>query len=307
MLDRTDFYRTRTEEAGTEEEGAGEMFLRNEPVLHEGLSRQGPLSQAQLEEYERTGYLWLDRFFSGHTIAGFFDELEAMAQDRRFCEKEEVILDANDEKIRSVFAMHELSPAFDRLTRDRLLLEMVQQLLGEGVYIHQSRINSKAGFCGNGFEWHSDFETWHSEDGMPEMRAVSVSIMLTENNPYNGPLMLIPGSHQFFIPCAGTTPENNWKESLREQTVGLPSREALATLAKKQGIQAPTGPAGSLLLFECNTLHASNRNMSPWPRANLFFVYNHVENRLVEPFARTPHRPDYLAARKHTDALRPYS
>ncbi len=42
------------------------------------------------------------------------------------------------------------------------------------------------GFTGSGFYWHSDFETWHAEDGMPSMRAVSCSIALTENFAYNG-------------------------------------------------------------------------------------------------------------------------
>lgn len=66
---------------------------------------------------------------------------------------------------------------------------------GGDVYIHQSRINDKFGFKGSGFNWHSDLETWHSEDGMPRMRALSASLMLTDNNEFNGPLMLIPGSH----------------------------------------------------------------------------------------------------------------
>src|SRR5690606_13566545 len=117
---------------------------------------------------------------------------------------------------------------------------------------------------------------WHTEDGMPRMRAVSASIMLTDNNEFNGPLMLIPGSHQYFVPCQGETPRMNWRESLKVQRVGIPDREDLARLATQGGIQAPKGPPGSLLLFECNTLHASNRNLSPWPRANLFFVYNSI-------------------------------
>lgn len=299
MLDRTDYYRSRKDIAGA-------MYPRNEPVVHGSGKAGGLLNSQQIKNYERDGFLWLDRFFPQHMISSFLEELDVMAQDRHFCEREEVVMDSNRERIRSVFAMHEISSAFDELTRDPLLLDMVQQLLGGDVYIHQSRINSKSGFSGNGFEWHSDFETWHSEDGMPEMRAISASIMLTENNPFNGPLMLIPGSHEYFIPCAGTTPDNNWEQSLKQQTVGLPPQQAVSTLAQKHGIKAPTGPAGSLLLFECNTLHASNRNMSPWPRANLFFVYNSVDNRLVQPFARTPRRPHYLAARDRTEALTPH-
>ncbi|MES8739290.1 phytanoyl-CoA dioxygenase family protein, partial [Cutibacterium acnes] len=73
--------------------------------------------------------------------------------------------------------------------------------------IHQSRINLKNGFNGKEFYWHSDFETWHVEDGMPNMRAVSCSITLTDNTVYNGSLMVIPGSHKYFVSCVGETPE----------------------------------------------------------------------------------------------------
>lgn len=61
------------------------------------------------------------------------------------------------------------------------LLDIAQFLLDDEVYIHQSRLNYKPGFRGKEFYWHSDFETWHVEDGMPRLRALSISITLTEN------------------------------------------------------------------------------------------------------------------------------
>ncbi len=73
-----------------------------------------------------------------------------------------------------------------------------RQILGSDVYVHQSRINVKPGFGATGFYWHSDFETWHAEDGLPNMRTVSVSIALTENFDTNGGLMIMPGSHKSF-------------------------------------------------------------------------------------------------------------
>lgn len=298
MLQRTDFYPTR-------DDFVPDMFPRQEPVIHSsGISRErGPLSEDELNRFERDGFLWMEGFFPETAVSPFLEELQDMAGRTDITDLEQVVMDSERREIRSVFAMHELSAAFDRMTREPRLLDMVRQILGSEVYIHQSRINSKAGFCGNGFEWHSDFETWHSEDGMPAMRAVSASIMLTENNEFNGPLMLIPGSHHQFVPCVGKTPDENWNSSLQHQQVGIPSRTDIEQLVGKGGIQAPTGPAGSLLLFECNTLHASNRNMSPWPRANLFFVYNSVENRLAQPFAGTRPRPWYLAERENTRPL----
>uniref|UniRef100_UPI00403FEDEE phytanoyl-CoA dioxygenase family protein n=1 Tax=Streptomyces sp. DSM 41540 TaxID=3448657 RepID=UPI00403FEDEE len=84
-----------------------------------------------------------------------------------------------------------------------------RQILGSDVYVHQSRINVKPGFGASGFYWHSDFETWHAEDGLPNMRAVSVSIALTENLDTNGGVMIMRGSHKSFVGCAGETPKDN--------------------------------------------------------------------------------------------------
>jgi len=297
MLQQADLYPSR-------EHYTEGRLPRNEPVVHaDPVQRtEGPLSEDELKKYERDGFMSLEGYFSPEAVAPFFDELSQIENDSAMCRKDQVIMDPDGQKVRSVFDMHSLSSAFDRMTRHPHLLAIVQQLLGSDVYIHQSRINDKSGFCGNGFEWHSDFETWHSEDGMPAMRAVSVSIMLTDNNAFNGPLMLIPGSHQSFIPCTGETPENNWRESLRHQTVGVPSCDHIADLANARGIAQPLGPAGSLLLFESNTLHASNANMSPWPRSNLFFVYNSVDNRLGQPFSGKAPRPGFLGARENTRA-----
>ncbi|MBM7335539.1 MAG: ectoine hydroxylase [Alcanivorax sp.] len=297
-MSNEDLYPTRREEDH-------KRFARLDPVVHARNQERwaGPLGEESLSRYERDGFLWFEGFFSQERMRPFFDELNDMAKDTELTKSDQVITDPDSGDIRSVFAMHEISKRFDELTRDPRILGMVRQLLGGDVYIHQSRINDKFGFQGSGFQWHSDFETWHSEDGMPRMRAVSASIMLTDNNEFNGPLMLIPGSHHYFVPCHGKTPENNWKDSLKSQRVGVPSQENLRDLVDQGGIQAPKGPPGSLLLFECNTLHASNKNLSPWPRSNLFFVYNSVDNGLEEPYGDTKARPHFLANRDKVEAL----
>lgn len=296
---RFDLYPTRSLAGDTE------PFVRRDPVVHSRNQQrwEGPLGEEVLSRYERDGFLWFEGFFSQERIEPFFEELKAMAADDELMGSDGVITDPDSGALRSVFAMHKLSEYFDELTRDPRILGMVRQLLGGDVYIHQSRINDKYGFKGSGFDWHADFETWHAEDGMPRMRALSASLMLTDNNEFNGPLMLIPGSHQYFVPCDGDTPEGNWKDSLKAQRLGVPAQEWLQKLATKGGIQAPKGRPGSLLLFECNTLHASNKNMSPWPRSNLFFVYNSVDNAVVEPYCGNAPRPDFLATREPPEPL----
>ncbi|WP_163576929.1 ectoine hydroxylase [Halomonas faecis] len=282
------------------------MFERIDPVVHSAEQRNsGPLSAEEVDEFERKGFISFDSFFDKAQMDDFIQDLRDYENDADLKLSEGTVLEPGREEIRSIFGIHEISERFSRLTRDPRLLAMVQQLLGSDVYIHQSRINYKPGFKGKGFEWHSDFETWHSEDGMPRMRSLSCSIVLTDNGEFNGPLMLIPGSHNYFVPCVGRTPENNYKESLKSQYIGVPDERSLRELMAKGDIEAPKGPAGSLIIFECNTLHGSNINMSCWPRSNLFFVYNSVENTLHDPYCGNKPRPEFLANRTNWEPLEP--
>jgi ectoine hydroxylase len=60
-----------------------------------------------------------------------------------------------------------------------------------------------------------------------------------------------------------------------------------------------------VVFFDCNTMHGSNSNISPYPRANLFMVYNSVENRLQDPPGGLKPRPEFIAAREDCAAIAP--
>jgi ectoine hydroxylase len=113
----------------------------------------------------------------------------------------------------------------------------------------------------------------------------------------------MPGSHRHYISCAGETPEDNHKTSLQKQEIGTPSPESLTKLAKAHGITAATGKAGTLIFFDCNTMHGSNGNITPFPRSNAFVVFNAVSNRLTDPFGAKKPRPDFLANRGEPEAI----
>jgi ectoine hydroxylase len=274
------------------------LMERQDPVVYsQNGSAMGPLTRPQLEQYDRDGFLFLENFFAADEVEAMQKELCALRQSEEVAKKGGTIIEPASQDVRSVFDVTRLSHLFWMLSRDSRLVDMIRQILDDDLYIHQSRINFKPGFKGKEFYWHSDFETWHAEDGMPRMRAVSCSIALTENNEHNGPLMVIPGSHKHFVSCAGKTPKDHYKDSLRKQEYGVPDDTSLATLADRGGIVAPKGAAGSVLLFECNTMHGSNGNISPYPRSNVFLVYNAVSNALVAPFQADQPRPEFIASR----------
>jgi ectoine hydroxylase len=99
------------------------------------------------------------------------------------------------------------------------------------------------------------------------------------------------------VSCVGETPDNHYKESLRRQEYGVPDQASLTKLVQDGGIEMPVGKAGSVLLFDCNLMHGSSGNISPFPRSNAFYVFNSIDNRLEEPFSAGKPRPDFIAAR----------
>ncbi|WP_410593135.1 ectoine hydroxylase [Amycolatopsis sp. lyj-23] len=283
--------------------GTPEHLPRVHPTVW-GTEADGPLDAATLANHEARGYTVVDDLLSVGEVQTYWQELVRLSSDEQLARDERVIAEAKTGEVRSIFDVHEISALIAELVRDPRVLDRARQLLGSEVYLHQSRVNYMPGFKGTGFYWHSDFETWHAEDGMPAPRAVSCSIALTDNHPFNGGLMIMPGSHRTFVQCAGETPEENYKSSLKDQRVGVPTEDDITRLAAEHGIDQFTGQAGSALWFDSNTMHGSGNNITPYPRSNIFLVFNSVENALQEPFAASAPRPAFIAGRDSTPITR---
>jgi ectoine hydroxylase len=264
----------------------------------------GPMDGATLGAHENLGYTVVDDMLSPADVQAYWAELQKLSGDEAVRNDRRTVVEKSSGEVRSIFEVHKLSQLIAELAADPRVLDRAKQILGSDVYLHQTRVNYMPGFKGAGFYWHSDFETWHAEDGMPLPRAVSCSIALTDNYPFNGGLMVMPGSHRTFVPCAGQTPEEHYKESLQEQWFGVPSQDAITKLAAEHGIDQFTGAAGSALWFDSNMMHGSGNNITPYPRSNIFMVFNSVQNPLAEPFDGTEQRPSHIANRDITPLIR---
>ncbi|GAA2634341.1 ectoine hydroxylase [Streptomyces axinellae] len=280
-------------------------FARRHPVVW-GTEADGPLDAGELAAFDRDGFLSFEALLSAEEILGCLEETERLGRDPEMRASGRVAPEPDADGIRSVFEVHAFSEVFARVVGSARLADVARQLLGSEVYVHQSRVNLKSAFDGSKFGWHADFETWHSEDGMPAPRALSFSVALTDNQPVNGPLMVIPGSHRTFVPSVGETPADYHKLSLLGKALpaGPADRTVVTELALNNGIQQLTASAGSAVLFDCNCLHASAGNVSPFRRTNLFVVYNSVDNTLGPPFAAPAPRPGFLADRRFTPVPR---
>ncbi len=275
------------------------LLERTDPVVWPGAG-SGPAGADELAEHQANGFHQLPGLLSPAEVQEHWQELERLVRDPDVRADERTVVEKESDQVRSLFEVHRTSEMVAELIRQPRILDRARQILGSEVYVHQSRINYMPGFRGNGFYWHSDFETWHAEDGMPAPRAVSLSIALTDNFPFNGGLMVMPGAHRTYVSCAGRTPDDNYKSSLQEQKVGVPAEDDIRRLGYEHGIEQFTGPAGAALWFDANTMHGSGNNITPFPRSNIFVVFNSVHNTLVDPFAAKQRRPEFVAATDFT-------
>src|SRR5215475_7791967 len=234
------------------------------------------LSTQQLRQFDKEGYLFLPDLFAAEEMAVLRSEAEAIFRtDRKEIWREK------SGSPRTAFAAHTYNEAFRLLGAHPRLIHPVEQIFGEHLYMHQYKINAKSAFTGEVWQWHQDYGTWKRDDGMPEPRAMNISVFLDEVMAINGPLLLVPKSQ-----TAGDLKASHDKETTSYPLWTL-DEGSVTRLVREGGIVAPTGKPGGVLMFHSNLVHGSAGNITPYPRKIVYLTLNAVSN-----YIRTPTRPE---------------
>src|ERR1700687_4188288 len=242
------------------------------------------LTQQKIDDFNREGWLFLPELFRAEEVELLAREAEGIYDTQR----PEVWREKSGAP-RTAFAAHLYNEAFGLLGAHPRMIDPVEQIFGEKVYMHQYKINAKSAFTGDVWQWHQDYGTWKRDDGMPEPRVMKIGIFLDEVMPINGPLMLVPKSQ-----TAG-----DLKASHDLETTSYPlwtlDEETVTRLVREGGIVAPTGKAGGMLLFHGNRVPGSAGNITPYPRKIVYLTLNAVSN-----YIRKPTRPEWIAHQDFT-------
>ena len=252
------------------------------------------LSAQQIEQFKTEGWLFLPEMFDAEETALLKAEAEAIYRQQR----PEVWREKNGAP-RIAFAAHTYSEPFRLLGAHPRLIEPVEQLFGEKLYMHQFKINAKSAFTGDVWQWHQDYGTWKRDDGMPEPRAMNISVFLDEVMHINGPLLLVPKSQ-----TAGDLKASHDKETTSYPLWTL-DEETVTRLVREGGIVAPDRQArrrahvprqpGARLRRQHHALPAQDRlpdaqrRLQPHPQADPAGV--HRPPRLHADRARRGRRP----------------
>ena len=244
------------------------------------------LSRQQLQDLETDGFLILPERFSQDEAAAIRDRLP-----RLFAEDSEAnVIERHSGEVRTAMGLHLRDDLFADLVRHPRLIDPALQVLKEPVYVQQVKVNVKAAFSGEVWQWHSDFATHHEEDGVMRPLALNLHILLDEVTEFNGPLYFLPGSHR----------DDEHPARLDDETTSYPlwvtDLDRVSEIANKRGMVSATGKPGTVLIFHDTLLHGSPNNMSPWDRAIFSLIVNPISNAFTAPT-----RPDH----KHHRDLTP--
>ena len=139
------------------------------------------------------------------------------------------------------------------------LPDAIADLVGPDVKFHQSKLNFKWSKGGDEVKWHQDISFWPHTNYSP----CTAGTYVYDCTADQGPLGVLPGSHNGSV-------VNQYND--KDEWVGCLRPEDVAKIDMSKVVYLE-GPAGSVTIHNCRTLHHSKANWSEIPRPLLLNVY----------------------------------
>ncbi len=215
------------------------------------------LTHKQVEQYERDGFLVVDRLFSEAEIEPFRVAVDDVLEE---VHQEAIAAGRNPEGIFSSGVYVGLSlrrEIFRKTARAPRLLDDLEALIGKDIGF----LSDKVAFKGKGVTfnspWHQDWSYWGGS------HKISVWVALDGATPDNGCLQILPGSHQKPIDHDNVRSAEGFGHQLDLAERGFDPSKV---------VTAPVEP-GDAIYFHDLTLHASLPNRTAEDRRALIITY----------------------------------
>jgi len=223
------------------------------------------LSQAEVDNYDRDGYVLLQDAFSqpevNAMIAGIEGSLEKHARVRT---------DAEGKKTRLAIWHTLTDDIWGAASTAPSLVNNVRILLRQEVAFFHGKVMLKEAHTGGAWEWHQDYGYWYDQ-GFLSPRMLSAFVSLDQATRENGCLSVLRGSHRIGR-------QNHVR--IGSQFGVEPERMALIE-PHFERVYCEMDP-GSALFFDANLLHTSGPNESDHHRRSFITAYNALGNRQLK-------------------------
>lgn len=227
------------------------------------------LTQEQRQFYFDNGYLLAESIIPEDWVKRLIDVTEEMVDRSREFEKSDMIFDLEPEhtkdnpRLRRLSSPVEHHPVYWEFASQSILTDLAADLVGPNVKFHQSKLNFKWAAGGEEVKWHQDISYWPHTNYSP----LTMGLYLHDVGDDQGPLGVIPGSHEDKI-------YNQYNDA--GTWVGNLNDEDSANVDLDSAVYLP-GPAGSVTIHNCRTIHGSQSNMSAKGRPLLLNVFSSAD------------------------------
>ena len=197
--------------------------------------------------------------------------------------------------IRSYYGFHRDEEIKNWLEGQESVREICRKIYpNEDIYIHQSKVNIKNKAESSVWPYHRDFPFWNVFDGIQENRLLNLVIYLNDVNEQNGPLSFIPKSQYHFLEREKefANQEFSLEGSASSNLLFDFTEEEVVYFSNQFGKEICTGPKGSVLIFNPDTVHGSSFSQEDFSRKLLILTFNACSNKPKMPTVR----PEYLCS-----------
>jgi len=227
------------------------------------------LTQAQRESYFEKGYVLVENVVPDEWIERLREVTNAFVEQSREITESDAVWDlepdhsAESPRLRRLTSPVEQHAAYWEFASDSVVADVAADIVGPDVKFHHSKLNFKWAEGGEEVKWHQDIQFWPHTNYSP----ATIGTLLYDCGPDQGPPGGLPGSQNgpLFDLYNGDGSRNGALSDADAATLDLDKVEYM------------TGPAGSLTIHNCRTVHGSPPNQSDTGRPLLLYAYSSAD------------------------------
>tara|TARA_A100001037_G_scaffold300948_1_gene329469 strand:- start:4482 stop:5387 length:906 start_codon:yes stop_codon:yes gene_type:complete len=237
------------------------------------------LTQAQREFYFENGYLLLESVIGNDWLTRLRSAIaEVLDRSREMTVSDDVIWlekghTRSDPRLLRLNCPDVHHPGFWAYATESILPDIAADLVGPDVRYSHSLLNFKWAEVGQEVKWHQDIQFYPHTNYSP----LSLGTLVEDVGPEQGPVRAIPGSHLGDV-IPHYAEDGTWTACIQDQDLkSLKVDEAPLLM----------GPAGSVTVHNCRTVHGSDPNRSERGRPLLVNTYSAAD---AFPYTHLPQR-----------------
>ncbi|MEM9134670.1 MAG: phytanoyl-CoA dioxygenase family protein [Actinomycetota bacterium] len=233
------------------------------------------LTPEQVDRYRRDGYLLLPGLIDDDRLHRLRAASDEFVERSRSLTASSAAIDVESDhsaaapRLRRLTSPPDHHPDFAEFTLAGPAADIAVDLLGDPARFHHAKLNYKWSGGGAAVDWHQDIQYWPHTDFTP----LTIGVYLSDVDDEMGPMGIIPGSHRGeLFPLRGDPDADG-----NRPWTGSIGPGDLATVALDT-VDWLRGPAGSVTVHNCGSIHGSMPNTSTRPRPLLLQTYSAADS-----------------------------